>query len=196
MQGETEQTLAHRRRMAAWVAREIIPHEPHVRAWLARARAAAEDVDELIQEAYCRLALLERVDHIESPRAYFFSIARNLYLRRLKRQQIVRFEEIAEVEALRDDTPSPEQAVASKLAYRKVLGLIAELPERCRRIVELRKIEGWSHREIAAHFDVSQKTVEKEISLGLKTIHEKWDALEAKAVAPRSLRVKPHERRR
>lgn len=171
--------LARRRHIAGWVAREILPHEERIRAWFRRNRLSPEDVDDLLQEAYCRVSMLASVDHIDSPHAYFFSIARNLLLRRLKRQQIVPFETIAEIEVYRDDAAaSPEEQADSHLAYEKVTALIAALPERCRRIVELRKIEGWSQREIAEHLGMTEKAVEKQIWVGVRAVRQAWDAAE------------------
>jgi RNA polymerase sigma factor (sigma-70 family) len=161
------------------VAREILPHEPRLRTWFARFRLSHDEVDELLQEAYCRIARLDSVDHIAVPHAYFFSIARNVLLRRLKRQRIISFESIAEIEGYQDDrTPSPEDFVSNKLAYERVLTLIAALPERCRQIVGLRKIEGWSQREIAEHLGMSEKAVEKQIWLGVRAVRQAWDQAE------------------
>ncbi|MFA5967682.1 MAG: sigma-70 family RNA polymerase sigma factor [Sphingomonas sp.] len=173
---DAHKDVARRQSTARWVAREIIPHEPRVRAWFARTRLAAEDVDELLQEAYCRIAMLDSVDHITSPRAYFFSIARNLLLRRLKRQQIVSFEAIAEIESYTDDgLPTPEELTANRMACEKLMVLMAALPERCRRIVELRKIEGWSQKDIAAHMGITEKAVEKQVWLGIRQLRAAWD---------------------
>ncbi len=167
-------TAQHRQLLARWVAVEILPHERRVRAWLQRSRLSPQDAEELIQEAYCRIAMLEGVDHIDAPDAYFFSIVRNLLLRRLKRQRIVLFETIAEIESYQDDRPSPEQVIGGKLAYEKVLGMIGDLPERCRRIVQLRKIDGWSQREVAEHLGTTEKAVEKQVWLGVRLIREAW----------------------
>jgi len=41
---KTVSSAVKRRERAAWVAREILPHEPKVRAWLRRARTSPEDV--------------------------------------------------------------------------------------------------------------------------------------------------------
>lgn len=159
-----------------------MPYESRVRAWLMRARVSAEDVDELIQEAYCRLSMLDSVDHIDRPGAYFFSIARNLLMRRLKRQQVVSIEAIAEIEAYQDClSPSPEQAAGMKLEYDKMLAFLATLPERCRTIVQLRKIDGWSQRQIAEHMGISEKAVEKQVWVGVKAIREAWSKAEAAA---------------
>jgi RNA polymerase sigma-70 factor (ECF subfamily) len=179
----TSTTIAadQRRRIALWVAREVLPHEPRVRDWLRRSRISPEDIDELIQEAYCRLAMLDSVDHIDSPQAYFFSITRNLLVRRLKRQRVVPLETLAEIDAYEDDRPSPERLAGGKMAYGKVLSLIAGLPDRCRKIVHLRKIDGWSQKQIAEHLGTTEKAVEKQIWLGVRLIREAWSQAEQDA---------------
>jgi RNA polymerase sigma-70 factor (ECF subfamily) len=174
MKNITPSPEEQRRRIARWVATMVLPHEALVRRWLSRSHVAPEDIDDVIQEAYCRLAMLESVDHIESPHAYFFSIARNLLLRRLKRQRLVPLEAIAEIDALHDDRPSPEQHAAGKLAYAKASAMIAAFPERCGQIVRLKKIEGWSQKQIAQHLGTTEKAVEKQLWLGLRLLREAW----------------------
>ena len=153
----------------------MMPHERAVRAWLARSRVSPEDCDELVQDCYCRFAMLDAFDHIEQPRGYFFAVARHLLGRRLKRARIVPIEAIAEIDALPDDMfPSPEQATAGRLDYARMQAFLAALPERCREIVELRKFEGYSQREIAARLEVSESVVENQIYKGVRALQRAW----------------------
>lgn len=170
-----------RRRRALWVASEVLPHEPKVRAWLRRARTSPEDIDEIIQEAYCRLATLDSVDHITSPYSYFHATARNLLGRHLRHQRIVPMEALVQVDTYQDDGPSPEQLAVSKTTYRAMLKLIDRLPERCGTIVRLRKIEGWSQKEIAAHLGTTEKAVEKQVWLGVRLLRDAWRHAEGEA---------------
>jgi len=157
-----------------WVATNVIPHEAAVRGWLSRSRVAAEDVEELIQDAYCRLAMLDAVDHIERADAYFFSTVRNLLIRRLKRERIVSIETIAEIDSYIDLQPTPEEQAASRLDYARLLAFLGTLPERCATIVRMRKIDGWSQKEIAAELGITEKAVEKQVWLGVKAIQAEW----------------------
>ena len=146
-----------------------------MRAWLVRSRVSEEDAEELIQEGYYRLSTLDSVDHIDRPDAYFFSVVRNLLLRRLKRERVVPIDAIAEIESFSDECyPSPEQQAGAKLDYDRMLNFIAALPERCGSIVRLRKIEGWSQKEIATHFAMTEKAVEKQVWIGVKAIQRAW----------------------
>src|SRR3546814_7210452 len=52
----------------------------------------------------------------------------------------------------------------------RVHRLIEGLPERCRRIFELRKIEGLPQREVAQRLGVADHVVENDVTKGLKLI--------------------------
>lgn len=179
-----ESKLERRRRLAGWVREHVIPHEPAVRAWLARARTPPEEIDELIQESYSRLAALDTVEHIDRPGAYFFSIARNLLFRRLRRARLVPIEAIAEIDAFHDySQPSPEHAAGAQLDYKRLLAMIDALPKRQRQIVRMRKLDGYSQREIAAVLNISESVVENEIFKGVRAVQLAWKHGEAVTMA-------------
>ncbi|MBO9710304.1 MAG: sigma-70 family RNA polymerase sigma factor [Caulobacter sp.] len=174
-----------RARVVAWLGREILPHEAAVRAWLRRSFAAAGDVDDIIQETYCRLAALSNIDHIGEPRGYFFQAARSVALEQIRRARVVRIETVSEIEALdlALEDPSAERIVSGRRELERVRGLIAALPERCRRIFELRKIEGVPQREIARRLGVTEHVVENEAVRGLRAILAAMTEQEAPAGA-------------
>lgn len=160
-----------RRRIMAWVGSEILPHESAVRAWLRRS-LDPEDLEDVIQEAYCQIARLDDVSHIRNGRAYLFTTARSVVLMRLRRARVVSIETVTEIDALslEEGEPSPERIVAGRRELARVRRLIAGLPDRWRRIIELRKIEGLSQREVAEALGVPEHTVENEVRKGLKAI--------------------------
>jgi RNA polymerase sigma factor (sigma-70 family) len=164
------------RRIAEWVTRAVLPHEPAVRTWLARSLVNPADIDDLIQEAYCKLARVEAFEAIERPDGYFFRVVRNLLLNQLRHARLVRIEALNSVGsgveqlAYADDAPSPEQAAGAQRELARVKARIDALPERCRAIFRLRKLEGLSQREIAARLGVSENVVEHETARGLKLV--------------------------
>ena len=160
-----------RHRVRAWVGSEILPHESDVRAWLRRT-LNPDDLEDVIQEAYCQIAKLDDVSHIRSGRAYLFTTARSVVLMRLRRARIVSIEAVTEIDALHilEDEPSPERIVAGRRELARVRRLIEGLPERWRKIIELRKIDGMSQREVAEKLGIPEHTVENEVRKGLKAI--------------------------
>lgn len=155
-----------------WVSREILPHEADVRAWLRRSLVVSGEVDDVVQEAYCRLADLKDHSHILSPRAYFFQTARSVVLEQMRRARIVRIDAVTEIDALRIewDEPSPERIAGGRRDLARVMEIVATLPERARRIFELRKIQGLSQKDIARTLGVSENIVENEAARGLKVV--------------------------
>ena len=168
MQGGGESERARVR----WLAREILPHEQDVRIWLKRSLVTSNDVDDVVQEAYCRLANLKAVEQIESPRAYFFQTARSVVLEQMRRARIVRIDAVTEIDALRIewDEPSPERIAGGRKELERVMKIVATLPERSRRIFEMRRIMGLSQKEIAVQLGVTENVVENEAARGLKAV--------------------------
>ncbi|HUD28458.1 MAG TPA: RNA polymerase sigma factor [Novosphingobium sp.] len=156
----------------AWIAAEILPHEAGLRASLRRAGVQPSEIDDIVQEAYCRLSEMGDTAHIRSPRAYFFVTARSILLQRLRRDRVVPIQSMADeawFEAA-DDAPSIEQAVGARMTLGRVLKAIAALPQNYRAVVELRRLEGLSQKETASRLGVSEKIVENNLARGLKAV--------------------------
>lgn len=162
----------HRDETIRWVAANIVPHEAGVRAWLRRRGAAPPEIDDVIQEAYCRLAELPGVDHIQNGRAYFFATVRSILAHDARRDRIARFEPIedAALGGLADEAPSPERVVGSRLQLRRVLDLVAALPPAYRHAVEARRVQGLSQKEAARYLGVTEKVVENNTRRGLSLV--------------------------
>jgi RNA polymerase sigma factor (sigma-70 family) len=161
-----------RSEIVGWVGSQILPHEADVRRWLRRAGTSAHDADDIVQEAYCRIAGLQGVSHIANGRAYFYQTARNIVVERIRRARIVRIDCVTEIDALIviDDEPSPERVVAGQRELRRVQRLIEDLPGRCREIFKLRRIEGLPQKEIARRLGVTENVVEMQTMRGLRLV--------------------------
>ena len=161
-----------RNEVIAWVGAQVLPHECDVRAWLRRARVSADEADDIVQEAYCRLAALSSVAHILNGRAYFFQTARNIAAERVRRARIVRIDSATEIDALNilDNEPTPEQIVDGRRELARVQKLIEGLPARCREVFTLRRIHGLSQRQVAERLKVSENVVEAQSARGLRLI--------------------------
>ncbi|SEJ73589.1 RNA polymerase sigma-70 factor, ECF subfamily [Sphingobium sp. AP50] len=160
-----------RNRIMQWVATEVLPHEKDLRTRLRRS-VPHQDLDDIIQEAYFRISRLTDVGEIRSGRAYLFTTARMLLLERIRRARIVNIDAIADIEALQisTDAPSPERVTGGKRELDRVRRLIQGLPERCRKILELRKIEGLPQRQVAEEMGLPEYTVENDVAKALKLI--------------------------
>jgi RNA polymerase sigma-70 factor (ECF subfamily) len=163
---------SHQREAVRWVAVHILPHEPALRRWLHRIGASAHDIDDVVQQTYCRLSELESVGHITDPRAYFFTTARSFILQRVRKERVVSIQAASDQIDWSgvDEAPSPERAVGARSELNKVLAIMANLPAPYRRVIELRRIEGLSQKETAMRLGVTEKTVENGLARGLKAL--------------------------
>lgn len=161
-----------RREIVAWVGAQVLPHEADVRGWLRRAGSRPDEVDDIVQEAYCRLAALPGVEHIANGRAYFFQAVRNIAIEKIRRARVVRIDSVTEIDALSvvDSEPTPERIVAGRRELKRVQDLIEGLPPRCRDIFKLRRIHGIPQREIARLLGVTENVVEMQAMRGLRLI--------------------------
>lgn len=162
----------NRETLAAWVGREILPHEHDLRVWLSRRFIEAIEVEDIVQECYCRLAQLRDVDAIDEPRAYLFTIARRLAVQQRRRASVVRLETLDPDIEMRawDDAPGPDRIAAARQELGRVKAAMATLSERARRIFIMRKVEGLSQKEIAATLGVSEAIVENDASRSLRAV--------------------------
>jgi RNA polymerase sigma factor (sigma-70 family) len=162
----------NRKEIVAWVGSNIVPHEADLRARLRRMSVSEQEIDDIIQDAYVNIARLDSVAHIRNGRAYFFTTAKMVFLSNIRRDRVVRIESMAEIEALAlaDDDPGPERLASSRQELEHVRSLIALLPDRCREIFEMRRVQGLPQREIAAQLGVAEHTVEAQSTRGLKLI--------------------------
>jgi RNA polymerase sigma-70 factor (ECF subfamily) len=150
----------------------VIPQEQKVRGALRRLGVAESDIDDLIQDAYCRLATLTSVDHIDRPGAYFMQIVKNAWRDGLRRARVVRLENFTENASpiVEDEASGVEATIFAREQLSLIEALLATLPERCRTIFTWKRMEGISQREIARRLGVSENVVENDVQKALRTI--------------------------
>lgn len=164
-------TLSQQR--AAWLGRNIFPHEAALRQWLARRPSGwGMDVDDIIQESYAILAGLDRVDHINAPRNYFFEVAKSVVLRSLRRSRVVMIDAQSQAAILEvpEAAPDAERILSDRQELERVSAFIDRLPDRCREVFILRKLRGLSQKDVAAELGIAESTVEKHMVKALASL--------------------------
>lgn len=154
---------------SVWFDETVQPFEPMLRAWLRRRYAAAADVDDIVQEAYARLLRARAHGDVRSPKAFLFATARNLALDHARHQAVTGTLSLVESEV--QDVMDEGRAIPETVALHQELALLNEaiqsLPERCREIFTLRKIQGLSQKEIGERLQISERTVSAQLTIGL-----------------------------
>lgn len=160
--------------MSAWFVAEVLPLEPQLMRFLRRNWRDATELEDLRQEIYAKVfdSAADRIP--ESAQAYVFSVARNLIIDRTRRNKVVSIETYAEVEAAAPmiDELSPERYLTSWTELKVFRTALQLLPPRCQQVVRLRKIQGLSQREVAQAMGITEDTVERQVSKGIRALAE------------------------
>jgi RNA polymerase sigma factor (sigma-70 family) len=142
--------------------------ESVLRACLYRYTRNTSDVEELLQETYARLLLAGASEQpeVRSMRAFALTVARNVALDWLRHRQIVPIELVADMEALDvlDEKAQIEEIVNAHQELTLLADAVECLPTRCRQVFTLRKVYGYSQKEIAVRLNISENTVEQHLT--------------------------------
>lgn len=147
---------------------QALEFESVLRACLYRYARNTSDVEELLQETYARLlaAGASNEPEVRSVRAFSLTVARNVAFDWLRHKQVVPIELVADMEAL-DILDEREQIDAIVNSHQELMMLVEavqQLPERCRQVFTLRKVYGYSQKEIAARMNITENTVEQQLT--------------------------------
>lgn len=149
------------------IVEDAIEIESVLRAYLYRFTRNVADVEELLQETYARILSRAEVSaQIQSSRAFTLTIARNVALDFIRRRQIVSIELVADMEDLAEmgETAQIEELIATHQELTILAEFIETLPARCRQAFTLRKVYGFSQKEIAERMNISVHTVEQHLT--------------------------------
>ncbi|MDB6170056.1 MAG: polymerase, sigma-24 subunit, subfamily [Verrucomicrobia bacterium] len=166
---------------SSWFTSEVYPHDASLKAYLRSRYPAVGDIDDVVQESYLRLWKATIARRVEYSKSFLFRIARNLavdLLRRGQRSPVDRCTD-RDVSFVLDDRPSAAEAAITHDEVCLLAKAIEALPEKCRRVMILRQIEGLPQREIAARLGLSEQTIQSHVVRGLRAI---GDYLRAKGV--------------
>lgn len=140
---------------------------------------AEEDAENIVQDIFLYLwehpEVLKTIDNMD---AFLFTLVKNRCLNFLKHNLYInekkRTLETAEEQEMQMNLYSLQQFDESFLTISEVENLIDEvigkLPERCREIFILSRMEGLKYKEIAERLNISVNTVENQISIALRKL--------------------------
>ena len=135
-----------------------------------RDRAPAEEIaQEVMLELWRRR---EALDVTESVRGYLLQATRNRSLNALRHRAIERRSE-PQLAAGVSRLPPTDAAVREREIEVAIHAAMDNLPDRCRQIFELSRIEGLKYAEIAARLGISVKTVEVQMGKALRILRER-----------------------
>ena len=135
-----------------------------VRSALMRRGRTHHEAEDLMQEAWIKMASYEREHAVERPEALLMRIALNLSVDAY-RMSVSHGEEVAvEDVVLIDIAPSIDDVVLGKERMARLSMCLRRLSPKTRDIVLSYRLEGLTYQEIAARHGLSVSTVEKHVA--------------------------------
>jgi RNA polymerase sigma factor (sigma-70 family) len=130
-----------------------------------------KEIEDIVQETYVRICQMDQRETIEQPKSFLMKTARNLAYDHLKKAE-TRLADGVDTEFGFDtqDLVSDEvfESIASSQEFSHFCEAVRQLPVQCRRVFVLKKVYGYSQKEIAKEMNLSESTVEKHIAVGFK----------------------------
>lgn len=155
-----------------WFRREILPHEAALLRFLGRKWSNRADVHDMRHDVYVRVLEAAERSRPVAPKSFLFSVARNLLIDRARRERIVAIDLLEDMDVLNVliDEVSPERRATGRQQLQRLAALFQRLPERCREVVWMRRVEDLPQREIAGRLGIAEATVEKHLVRGIRML--------------------------
>jgi len=156
-----------------------------LRRYLTRLLGNSAEAQDIAHDAYLRVLPIVEKPTTGQPEAVLYTTARRLAINQLKRRSISPISAGAPGhENSASSAPGVAQQVMARQEFRLLQEAIARLPEGCRNVLLLRKVELLSHREIAERLGIAVSTVEKQHVRALRLLRA---ALPAETMRPFNL---------
>lgn len=173
IQGIYENVLIGRLKAGDQTAFELLFHfyYPGLVMYSTQFTADRMEAEEIVQDFFVKLWQRHpQITLTESLKSYFFSSIKNGSLNFLKHKKVEEkyIRKMTEL-ASQHLAYIPDLYVDSEL-QEKVKNAIDLLPEKCREIFIMSRIQGLKNEEIATNLNISKRTVETQISKALKVL--------------------------
>ncbi len=130
-----------------------------------------KEIEDIVQETYVRICQMDKREPVEQPKSFLMKTARNLAYDHLKKSETRLADGVEtdcdfDVDALLHDEVF--ESIASNQEFAHFCEAVRQLPVQCRRVFVLRKVYGYSQKEIATERKLRESTIEKHIAVGFK----------------------------
>ncbi len=117
------------------------------------------DAEDFLNSAYLRMNHYSAGRAVSDPSAFLVRAAINISIDKFRHDRLTN-ENIDQLE-IQDTSPLQDEVIAARVRLERVKEGLARLPPQTREVLLMRRLEGKSFDEIAAHLKVSRSTVER-----------------------------------
>jgi len=141
-----------------------------VKVALMRRGRTTHDADDLVQEAWIRLACYDSEAAVRQPEAFLMRVALNLSIDAHRTRMSHGEEVMIDDVVLIDTAPTPEAVVLGREREARMSVCLGRLGGKTRDIFLAHRVEGLSYQEIAQRHRLSISTIEKHVAKAMLQI--------------------------
>jgi RNA polymerase sigma-70 factor (ECF subfamily) len=155
-----------------WFVDQVLPLEPLLVQLLRHWWGVENEIADLRQEIYVRVYNAARRELPNPVKPFLIAVARNLVLDRLRHRRVLAIETLPDLvwENISETTPSPEEQAAACQELQRMHSALDLLPQRCRQVVVLRRVQSLSQREVARRMGIGECMVERQLAKGMRIL--------------------------
>ena len=140
------------------------------------------DIEDIVQEAFVRVINVKKNTEVKHLKSYLFQTVRNLSFKHIGKLEYKLSNSVGDFadESVLLSTQSLEEQFESRQRFELFCRAVRVLPVKCQRAYILRKVYGYSQKEIAQHMGISIKTVEAHLTKAIIRCTDYMDDYENK----------------
>ncbi|WP_347986022.1 sigma-70 family RNA polymerase sigma factor [Methylomonas sp. AM2-LC] len=152
------------------IANFIQQHRDELSRFIARKLGSEDLSSDILQDAYLRLSNRLPAETIDNPRAFVYRIVANLVIdyQRLSVNRLSLDVDDEVIQNIPDMLPGPDKHYLHQQRLAAINKAMHELPELCRKVFYLHRVEGYSYTQVAASLNISESAVGKHLAQAIK----------------------------
>ena len=129
-----------------------------------------QEIEDVVQEAFVKVLEAKERRTIEHPKSYMFQTVKNLSLNKISKSDYRLTDALEDQvgagmhESVLQVTSSMEDQFESRQRFELFCRAVRELPIKCQRVYIMRRVYGYTQKEIAEQLSISVKTVEAHLT--------------------------------
>ncbi|WP_018998373.1 RNA polymerase sigma factor [Hirschia maritima] len=153
------------------VLRAFLENQTSIARVISKYRPMKEDIDDLMQDVFLTCFSLEVKEDILEPEHLLHKVAKNLAINQSMRKINKTSAPLPENEDspvyLDADYVSAEEQLEAKIKLKLFAEAVATLPEKERRVLVMRRVEGLKFKQICTRLGISVRTAERRAASGM-----------------------------
>lgn len=156
----------------AYLTLLFVRHRGTLLRYAERLTGSSDDAADLVQETYYRVLRRPLSTQFEAvAKVYLFQILQNLAKDSYRRNHRRFVSSHADLDdGLPDDSPTPEELVASEQRVSALFDAMMRLPSEQRAVLLLSREQGMTMEDVAGHLGISKRTAERRLHTALESL--------------------------